>query len=449
VPRAPSTTEADPPDSLAEVLRALEFENALQPEDPRYVETAEARGSPGVQRRFERKLGWYNGRFLPPGAKHVLFFGHVGAGKSTELRRYARELSNTGHVHVVEVDVTTVLDLNNLQFPDALLAMAQRLLESLVGLQPAITVDPACLRPLQSWFSERVQQVVDAKELAAELKTEASVAGGIPFVAKLLAKFSASFKANVTYKETLRTEIRNTFTQLAGLFNALLAKIEEALTHARGKDVRVLFLLDGTDKLKGEDTKRFFVEDAQQLLEIQALVVYTAPISMKYQGDLVGQLDADLILPILKLTDASGAPNAAGQKAMRDLLLHRVAASAFATEAQITALVDASGGHPRELLRLLKYCCELADQSTIDAATVERAVAQLASEYRRILEPKDYDVLAAAAGPGAPAGNDERVRRLLFNLSLLEYNDGSWRRPHPVVRGLDGFTRAVAQLAGG
>jgi hypothetical protein len=126
---------------------------------------------------------------------------------------------------------------------------------------------------------------------------------------------------------------------------------------------------------------------------------------------------------------------------MREILLRRADPSIFASAAEIERLVASSGGHPRELLRLLKLCCEVAD-TKIDAAAVDEAVRLLASDYRRFLEPEDYGVLAKADHDDAHLGNDARTRRLLYNLALLEYNDGSWRRSHPVVRTLEGYTRA-------
>jgi len=67
---------------------------------------------------------------------------------------------------------------------------------------------------------------------------------------------------------------------------------------------RVLFILDGTGKLRGEDTRSFFVDDAEQLLAIETHVVYTVPLSLEYEGHLAGKLDADLVLPMIKLDDA-------------------------------------------------------------------------------------------------------------------------------------------------
>jgi len=132
---------------------------------------------------------------------------------------------------------------------------------------------------------------------------------------------------------------------------------------------------------------------------------------------------------------------------MTDILLKRVDRSLFASEAEIARLIEYSGGHPRELLRLLKLCCEYAEEARIDAATVDLTVKQLASEYRRFLAPEDYALLASIDAGGIHAGNDERTRNLLYNLALLEYNDGSWRCSHPVIRTLEGYARAGAAAA--
>lgn len=47
----------------------------------------------------------------------------------------------------------------------------------------------------------------------------------------------------------------------------------------------------------------------------------------------------------------------------------------------------------------------------------------------------------------AHTGNDDRAKNLLHRLALLEYNDGAWRRSHPVVRGLEGYRLAGAEPA--
>jgi hypothetical protein len=101
------------------------------------------------------------------------------------------------------------------------------------------------------------------------------------------------------------------------------------------------------------------------------------------------------------------------------------------------------------MLRLLKLCCEFAEGNLIESATVDLAIRQLASEYRRFLEPDDYALLAKIDGDNSHSGNDERTRKLLYNLALLEYNDGTWRRSHPVIRTLEGYQKPTAPRPAG
>jgi hypothetical protein len=153
------------------------------------------------------------------------------------------------------------------------------------------------------------------------------------------------------------------------------------------------------------------------------------------------------VLPMIKPCERDGTPFVPGQDALRDILLRRADRSLFAGPAEIQRLVDACGGHPRELLRLLKLCCEFAEGDLIDAGTVDAAIRQLAAEYRAFLDREDYVLLQKLDADGVHAGNDERTRRLLQNLALLEYNDGSWRRTHPVVRTLEGYRLAATGAA--
>lgn len=435
-----------PPKHVLDVLQSIEFEDALELDDPRYVDTREARGSQRTLDRLARKFGLLlaDGRFAPTTQKHVLFFGHTGSGKTTELRRYAKRLSGPGSFYVVEVGIPSEVDRHNLKYADALMAMARVLFARLQA--ESVLLPSGALGELEQWFAERVLSEDELKEFAATVDAGAKAKGGIPYLLDLFARFTVSYKSNVTYKETLRRVVRNNFNQFTEAFNRFLRTTEAALDR-QGRGKRVLFVLDGTDKLRGEDTRSFFVEDAEQLLAIDAHVVYTAPLSLKYEGHLAGKLDADLVLPMIKLDERDGGACAAGRRAMRDILLRRADRALFATEAEIDRLVEHSGGHPRELLRLLKRCCEEAPDNLIEASTVEIAVRGLAADYRHFLEPEDYLLLAKIDHDPAHGGNDERTRRLLYTLALMEYNDGSWRRSHPVVRLLEGYQLTTSRLA--
>ena len=429
-----------PPSHLLEVLQKIEYEEALPDGDPRYVDSQEARGSEKTFTRLARKFGWdpASNAFFAPYEKHILFFGHIGIGKTTELRRYEVQLNASRRFYVVEVDVLAKLDRNNLQYTEVLMAMAETLLERLHG--DGFDLGAEALEPLQRWFGNVVETQATTKELSAELKTVAEGGGGIPGLIKLLASFTAAFKTGSSQKSEWRREIRNDFTTLAQAFNTLIRRAEaQLLREARAE--RLLFLIDGTDKMRGEDTQQFFVQDAEQLLAIATLVIYTAPLHLKYDGRLGGKLDADIVLPMMKLYERDGRRFEAGWRTMRWLLLLRADRCLFASDAEVDRLVEFSGGHPRELLRLLKLCCELAEDR-IDASVVQTAIEKLAADYRYFLKPADYLLLKTIDSNPADGGNDEQAQELLHRLALLQYNDGSWRRSHPVVRTLEGYGAA-------
>ncbi len=430
-----------PPSHLLEVLQKIEYEEALPDGDPRYVDSREARGSEKTFTRLARKFGWdpASNAFFAPYEKHILFFGHIGIGKTTELRRYAGQLNASRRFYVVEVDVLAKLDRNNLQYTEVLMAMAETLLERLHGDGVALAAE--ALEPLQHWFGNVVETQTTTKELSAELKTVAEGGGGIPGLIKLLATFTAAFKTGSSQKSEWRREIRNDFSALAQAFNTLIRRAEAQLAREARAERRLLFLIDGTDKMRGEDTQQFFVQDAEQLLAIETLVIYTAPLHLKYDGRLGGKLDADLVLPMMKLYERDGGRFEAGWRTMRRLLLLRADRCLFASDAEVERLVEYSGGHPRELLRLLKLCCEVADDQ-IDAAVVQAAIEKLAADYRYFLKPADYVLLKAIDSNPADGGNDEQAQDLLHRLALLQYNDGTWRRSHPVVRTLEGYKTA-------
>jgi hypothetical protein len=431
------------PSHLLQVLQGIGYEEALPADDPRYVDTHEARGSELTFKRLAQKFGWNpaNDEFFAPKERHVLFFGHIGSGKTTELRHYAAKLNDSRRFYVVEVDVLLKLDRNNLQYAEVLLAMAESLFERL--RDDHIQLGETALEPIRSWFASAIQSRSSSSELSAELKTGIRAGGGIPGLIQLLASFTAAFKTGASQKMEWRQEIRNGFTSLASAFNTLIRTAEAALDRD-GRGTRLLFLIDGTDKMRSEDIQQFFVQDAEQLLAIMSLVIYTAPLHLKYDGLLGGKLDADILLPMIKLQEQDGSPFLPGLMAMRELLLKRADRSLFASDAEVERLVDFSGGHPRELLRLLKLCCEYADDR-IDAAVVEKAIGKLAAEYRYFLQPDDYQLLKSIDLTAINAGTDRREQELLHRLALLQYNDGSWRRSHPVVRTLDGYRHASGE----
>lgn len=439
-------TAYKPPSHPLEVIAKLNFDEGVAPDDPRFVDTDAARGGTSFPLRLARKFGLDLTRkdvFFPTGKQHTLLFGPIGSGKSTELLRFARALEADGRVMPILLNVRGEIDINNLQYADMLMALAAVVVKKLEGA--GIAIAPEKVQALTAWFDEHVVTEDKIKELAAEVRSEAGAEVGIPFLAKLMTRLSATFRTSSVYKDTLREVVKKTFTQFAEAFNDLVLAAEEALRQC-GKAQRLLLIVDGTDKIPLNNAQQLFVYETEQLLAIQALILYTAPITLKYGGASVSKLDTDEVLPIIKLQQRDGQRHEAGWTAMRAILAARIDPATFADPMLMDRLIEFSGGHLRELLRLLRLACEIADER-IDAAVVDKAINKLAASFRYWLKPEDYALLAQVdASGGAHVGNDERSGNLLYRLALLHYNDGSWRSSHPAVRLLEGYRHAQAEL---
>ena len=438
-------THFQPPSDIWEVNQSLQLDEHLDGDrDPRWVDTERARGEYSL-RELCRALGVdrTQRRLTAPAHGYYLFCGHRGSGKSTELRRIAHELHHRDFYYVVFADAAQELDVNNLRYQDVLLHLASRLMKQLVD--DDIHVDAVHLSRLQEWFTERVAKTTKTRDFAREAKAGVGGSVGLPFLAKLFGHISTAFKTNTTYKEELRTTLRNYFSDFADGLNHLITVTKDTIP-GTGKGVRILFVIDGTDRLGGDDAQAFFDADVHQLQQVRAVFVYCAPVHLAYEGSNVGQNFSHIFrLPMIKLLNSDGSRNEEGHTAMGEMLYRRAAAELFDVGVA-DRLIERSGGHPRDLLRLLLNAFKHAEYDRFDDASAHQAVREMAADFRRILNPDDYRMLAMIDAGHQPTAGSERIRYLLYNLVLLEYNDYFWRS-HPVIRATQEYMAAQDSLS--
>ena len=443
-----SSSVYTPPDDLWEVNRSLHLEEALDgASDPRWVDTGKARGEYSL-RPLYRALGVEDvtntsERRLekPPDRGYHLFCGHLGCGKSTELRRIRNDLHSPALYYVVFADAARDLDPNNLRYQDILLHLAARLARQLED--DRVSIDPVHIERLKSWFYQRVEEQAETREFALQVKAGMEAKAGLPFLGKVFAGISNAFKTNSTHKQVLRRTLQNYFTDFADGFNHLIQAAEQALRTSR-KGKRILFVIDGTDRQREEDARAFFISDVHQLKYVGGLFVYCAPIHLIYERGGIGRrFDYVFKLPMIKVVNPDGSRNDTGRHAMLEMLHLRAAPELF-DDGVADQLIDRSGGHPRDLLRLLKYAFTHAHDH-FDSTAARQAVHQLASEFQRMLEPEDYELLAQIDSISKPPPHTDRTRHLLYNLALLEYNDYYWRS-HPAIRTTVAYDQAREQV---
>ncbi len=432
--------EYKPPTDLWEVDALIDFNEPISDTDPRYVATEKGRGDFSLNTLL-KKLGVNpeTAELRKPKKRPYIFFcGHTGCGKSSELLRLANYLHGENLFFVVFLDCRKELDHNNLHYPDVMLALATKLMARLE--EHNLEVDEVFIRNLRDWFQQKIYSNQKLKDFSLEIETGAEISANIPFLAKLFAKLISKVKTGASYKEEIRREVVNTYTDFAASFNTLI-KAVESMIHKAGLGKKVLFIVDGTDRLSKEDSRRLFIDDVHQLQQIDANFIYCGPIPLLYEGNRVQNDFKHFILPMIKIRRKdSNKQFSDGYNVLRRIIFRRADEKLFENRKVVNDIIKYSGGSPRILLKLLQYAIEESDMKQVRQGDVNKAVKTLETEYQRFLRPEDYEVLYKVDQREIKDGSSEQLRRLLFDLAILEYNS-FWWRSHPVVKNLEGYKK--------
>lgn len=420
--------------------------NELSPDSPLFQPLGSARGSFNPEALYralgiDSKAGKLRGSTR---SQYYLFTGHIGSGKSTELRQISKAISGPEQFLVIMLDIGDQLDSNNLRYADVLIALAHQVLNILDEHQ--ISLPAVFLQKLQDWSSSKIVDRIDQLDLSAELKTGLKAEPSIPFLGKLFAQLTTAIRNKVTYTESLRAEIINHFSEFAEAFNQLIQAAQEAIK-TDGVGQALLFVIDGTDRLNEEDSVRFFLKDVHQLQQIRGSFIYSARIDMLFQHT---QLDArfaqTIKLPMITLVSRQNERQDTAYDCLRRLVLRRISPALFDSMDDLDTLIEHSGGHPRDLIRLTNAAWQQAEDERLTQGSVQRGIAKEAASRGYVLLPDDFKQLVQI-DRGQTPDSPEREADLLKNLVLLEYNgSGYWRRSHPLVRTLPGYTHAENEL---
>lgn len=416
----------------------LKFNEALKPGDKRYVDLNKARGE-NVYNRLLKPLGFdknFNPKLIEEDENHyVLFCGHRGCGKSTELNIISEKLHRSDGYFVVQCNIVEDLDINNIEYVDILFLVARKIAEALSDTD--ISIDNRHIEDLRDFFKERVIEQVNTKDFEASINAGLESKLGFPFIGAFLAKFTSAFKTGSTYMEQVRELVKNQFSQFKTTFNRMLNEIrKELIRKEMGKNL--LVVIDGTDRLTREDCDNIFIKHASQLTQLETNFVYTVPIHLVYESNQIKNFyEAPFVLPNVILEKRKKGAKQTGRDAIKNLIFRRIHPDLFDSEKTVQYIIDMSGGHIRELIHILQEAFNAADAEKFDKQSVDAGIERLKADYMRILDSDGYKRLVRLE---KDKESDEIMKNLLFNSVVLEYND-YWREINPIVRAMDEFKR--------
>ena len=434
-----------PATNVDDAFKSCNPVESLAADDSRYVDFSAARGDEGMaaslcRRRIERSD-------VP---LVQLLAGHRGCGKSTELRQLKQALINSGFV-VALVDAETDIDIEDTEPVDVLLSFIRGLEDSL--REQKIKLDQKSLESLHKWFAETIVEKTDRTSFELEVKSEAKLKGGIPIFASLMTKLTGMIKRGTESKTTIRQKLEPRLSQLLDRGALLFQKARDEV-RKRGKRDLVL-IVDGLDRISLKKDKPngltshewLFIERGELFKGFGCHTVLTVPISLMFSArsaNLSAVFPDRQVLPMIKINQRNGARYEEGRTLLETALSKRVDLKQVFEQGVTELLIESSGGHPRQLMMLVRYAIDFVDANPVTMKAAKQAVRKLMLDYDRSV-PRDHWPLLAEVASTKTVQNDEHHQLMLYNLSVLEYqNDARWCDVNPSVRDLPQFIKAAS-----
>ena len=410
-----------------------EFFNAvvdrpLEPDDERYVSLYdEALTDSDPVRQLARVVEWSTESVR-------LFSGYRGAGKSTELRRLKRRLEESGHL-VFLCDMEEYLNLSTaVDISDFLMAVAG-------SFDDAIRANNDMADPSGEGYWDLLTGFLGGLELK-----EIGVSG---------LGFKASLKSDPTFKQRLQQSMAGHLGSLVNHVRGFCCgRVAELRKDKGDANRKVVLLLDSVEHIRGtlanaeevqSSVETLFAGHAEKLRMPGMHLVYTVPPYLKVRYPNIGQLYDEgclEVLPSFKLHEPDGVRVRAAYNAFEQVVRKRGDWTRLlgCDRAVLDRLIRFSGGHLRDLLRLLAEVALRARVLPVPESSVEATINQIRSEFLPIANDDARWLARIAQTHQAELQSLDRLPSLarFFDTHLvLCYRNGGngeeWYDVHPLV----------------
>ncbi|BAZ39776.1 hypothetical protein NIES4101_57320 [Calothrix sp. NIES-4101] len=419
------------------------------PEDRKYyIDFSSVRGG-DVITKLKQTIAY----FKPNKPTCQLFTGHIGCGKSTELLRLLLELEKDGF-HVIYFESSEDLEMTDVDIGDVLLAIARRVSQSLEKINIA---EPRRLKELL----QGAWNVLNSEVTGVKLKVPN--VGDIGFSAEK-EKFSLSLgigeitskaKSDSTLRERLNQYLAPQKVKLLAAINQELLEPAIAELKQQGKKGLVVIVdnldrIDNRVKAWGRTQQEYlFVDQAESLNKLNCHVVYTMPLSLKFSNDygmLTQRFDDPKVLPMVPVKLPDGSIHEQGMALMRDMVLARAfpdlnsverlskIAEIFDNEMTLDRLCMASGGHVRDVLKLLNTCIQEEMALPLTRRTLETVIIGRRNEMVLPISDEEWELLRRVKEK-KKVSDDSGYQKLIRSRFVFEYRDNGefWFDVNPIL----------------
>ncbi|MEM6264090.1 MAG: hypothetical protein AAGI38_16365 [Bacteroidota bacterium] len=427
---------------LEDVRNAVRFNVPVGPDHEFFTDFSEVRGEfedSVIYHSFDVDPRRFVYNYNPRRTDKTLLFiaGMRGSGKTSELAKISAKLHNSEAFFCVVCNLDIGLDTNDMEYMDILIFQLERLAEELDAND--LSIYTGIVESLQEWYSEQIKEV--NKVIKREGGLQIEVKGETPSLLGFLgitAKLKGNLAGNKENAEKIRTAFKQNFTEFSRKFNEFVESVNMKLRQT-GKAKELLFIIDGLEKIATSDIRRKIVDDeSNRIRQIKAHTIFTLPIELFSLEPKLRQFSSVVPFPFVKIKERDGSPVPAAMERFREFVHKRIALELFDSTETLDKAIEFGGGSPRELLRVLEYTYLYSkpDATHLTAEALDKALKKLSAEYSRYLTREDLDLLKQLKEnneQGFQTPFDLHWQGLLEKLIVLEYNDGTYKRAHPLV----------------
>jgi hypothetical protein len=427
--------------------KALRAEN---PEDKKYyIDFSSVRGG-DIIGKLKQKIALLS----PDTPTCTLFTGHIGCGKSTELRQLQAKLEKEGF-HVVYFDSNEDLELADVDIIDLLLVIARRISQSLEKIK---LEEPNKLKELL----QKTWNVLNADVQGGQLKLptpwgDVSVSGtGETFTLAFgIGEITAKVKQDWLLRQKLNQYLGPQKTQLLDAINKELLEPAIAKLKQQGKK-GLLVIVDSLEKLDNRpkpwgrpQQEYLFVDQGEFMKKLNCHVIYTMPLALKFSkdyGNLDQRFDQPMVLPMVTVQSHDGAEHEKGMALLRQMVLARAfpdwdeqqrlqaIPEIFESPETLDRLCRASGGHVRDLLKLLNSCIMEEMVLPLSRQTLEGVIRTRRNEMTLPLSDEEWELLRQVRRR-KKVSDDQGYQTLIRSRMVFEYRDAGeyWFDVNPLL----------------
>lgn len=384
---------------------------------------------------------WYVPRPLTPRQKlrvfleaendpvKVLFVGHRGSGKSTELNKLAEEMDDS--FAPIFLDVLAEIGSHAPTYQDLMRAMSITVTKSCIENgwigQPASAPLQEGWQRLNDWW-HTVIAGLDYREPAGKIATFGTLN-------TLLGEISLGAQHSTVSREQINQQLARRMPELNRHLNIV---IETAQRNLGGK--RLLLIVEGMDKVDLDAAQNVFRDHAPTITHPNLAMIFTFPLALRYSEDyrtVLSYFTKEEFLANVGLRHQDDSDDLNGRKTLGQMIHQRLSPELIDDDA-LTLIVEASGGIVVELIKLTRNAAihalardENAAQITPD--DVKNTIKDLRQEISAPLLQSDWQRLAHIRQTRQRSGDPE-IQRLLYAGAVIEYaNDTPWYDVHPAL----------------